>query len=272
MAAEQNRTQQIALLMKMLQDGLISEPEFKDLITKIGDQSTPAPAPAPEPEPAPLPPPSTTVPNIPAENSDNPDKYSLPSHEVPTSSVPQKLDKQKTTKIVLAAVALVLIALFAINKVQSSNRAEARKKAVDQQNQQNQKNSAEKERQRVMACVDKTNQIDAWTAYLAISNKHSDFTGVSLSTAQDWAQEESAAITDFIRETKDIQTNDVQTEKNVLISALKDLQEVGTLQITANSWSEFNNLVTRSNLANNLLNDAKDDLFDALFDACEATS
>ena len=256
MAAEQNRTQQIALLMKMLQDGLITESEFKDLITKIGDQPAP----------------NTTVPNISAGNPDKPDEQTLPVHEAPISPILQKTDKQKTTKIVLAAVALILIALFAINKVQSSNRAETRKKAVDQQNQQNQKNSAEKERLRVMACVDKTNQTDAWTAYLAISNKHNDFTGISLSTAQDWAQEQSAAITDFIRETKDIQTNDVQTEKNVLISALKDLQEVGTLKITANSWSEFNNLITRSNLAKNILNDAKDDLFDALSDACEATS
>jgi hypothetical protein len=261
MAAEQNRTQQIALLMKMLQDGLITESEFKDLITKIGDQPAPAPAPAPAP--------NTTVPNVPAENSDNPEGSSLPAPEVPTSSVLQNLDKQKTTKIVLAVVALVIIALFAINKVQSSNRAETRKKAVDQQNQQN---SADKERQKVIACGEETDQINAWNTYLAVSNAHDDYEGISLKTAGEWAREESAAIGQFIFQTKSIQTNDVQTEKNVLIGVLKDLQDVITLQINATSFSELNDLINKSNLAGNLLNDAKDDVFNALYDACQATS
>jgi hypothetical protein len=90
----------------------------------------------------------------------------------------------------------------------------------------------------------------------------------NLREAQEWAAAEGDAAFTFRQELKHLEFEGASVEVANLADVLKQKETNATLRFGADSWAQFNPLITLANLLSNDYNDAKNDLFQALDDGC----
>jgi len=119
------------------------------------------------------------------------------------------------------------------------------------------------------ACSDAATAATSQTTYLAVVNTNNDYSKAkNLREAQEWAAAEGDAAFTFRQELKHLEFEGASVEVANLADVLKQKETNATLRFGADSWAQFNPLITLANLLSNDYNDAKNDLFQALDDGC----
>jgi hypothetical protein len=174
--------------------------------------------------------------------------------------------KKKIAGASIIAVVLIAIGIgLVIKQQQDSKRQEAREKKEQEERiirEINQK-----------ACTDRSSVTTAWSEYVDALNKNNDASRASsLSQARRWSLDKSDATSSFRQVLKQVDHPDAVSFRDNLLRPVNQLEDAYTLMGGADTWSEFNSLITSANLLGNDLNEYKEDFFDAINKACNGTS
>jgi hypothetical protein len=174
--------------------------------------------------------------------------------------------KKKIATVSMMVVVLVAIGIgLVIKQQQDSQRREAR--------EEEQREARELRAINQKACTDRSAVITAWGDYLDVVNENNDASRASsLSQARRWSFDKSDAASAFRQDLKQVDHPDVVPYRDTLISQINLMEDAYTLMGGADTWSEFNSLITGRNLLGNDLNEYKEDFFDAIGRACNGTS
>jgi hypothetical protein len=191
------------------------------------------------------------------------------ANAVPPLPPPVQTKSWGKKKIVaISMLALVLVAAgigLVIKQQQDSQRREAREKKEQEEQELRVTNRK--------ACRDSTSLATAWSEYLDVVNKNNDASlASSLSQARRWSLDKSDAASRFRQVVKQIDHPDVVSYRDTLIRQINLKEDTYTLMGGAETWSDFNSLITSGNLLSNDLNESKDDIFDAIDKACSGVS
>jgi hypothetical protein len=181
--------------------------------------------------------------------------------------------KKKT--VIFAALAVVVVAAgigLVVKQQKDSQRREAEK--LEQQAQE--KREQEESEARALnqkACTDRSALATAWGDYVDVLNKHTDYSRASsLTQARRWSLDNNDATSAFRRVLKQVDHPTVISDKDALLRQVNLLEDAYTLMGGADTWSEFNSLITSTNLLGNDLNEFKENIFDSLIKACNGTN
>ena len=187
----------------------------------------------------------------------------------------QKKSNGKKKILTVSAIVAVLIAVgigLLVKQQQDSQRREKEKIAQEAREKQEQE---ERELRAVTqkACTDRSTLATAWSEYVGALNKNNDASRASsLQQAKRWSLDKSDATSAFRRVLKQVDHPDVVSYRDTLLRQVNLLEDAYTLMGGADTWSEFNSLITSTNLLGNDLNEYKEDIFDAIIKACNETS
>lgn len=172
--------------------------------------------------------------------------------------------KKKIAVVSMMVVVLVAIgAGLAIKQQQDSQRQEAKKNA-----QEERELGAIKEK----ACDDFFSVSKAWSDYVDVLNENKPSSASSLSQAKQWSIDKGDATSIFRRILKKVDHPDVSPHRDKLLRQVNLVEDAYTLMGGADTRSEFNSLITSTNLLGNDLNEYKDDLFAAITKACSGNT
>lgn len=195
----------------------------------------------------------------------------VPSLPPPVQS--KSWGKKKIAGVSIVAVVLVVIGVgLVIKQQQDSQRREAEKIAQEAREKEEQE---EREMRAInqKACTDRSALATAWGEYVDALNKNNDFSRASsLLQARRWSLDKSDATSAFRQVLKQVDHPDAVSFRDNLLRQVNQLEDAYTLMGGADTWSQFNSLITSANLLGNDLNEYKEDIFDAIIKACNGTS
>ena len=201
---------------------------------------------------------------------------SLPNNpsdvNVPPPPPPAEL-KTSGRKILIATTLAVLVLVgglgLIINQQKDNERRDKERTAQEVKKQQDEEYRAKRELDQ-KACTDRLDLANAWRDYVGVLNKNNDYSRASsLMQAKRWSLDKGDATSAFRRVLKQIDHPKLASFRDDLLQQINKKEDAYTLMGGADTWSEFNTLVTSSNLLGNDLNESKEDTFDALIRACQ---
>jgi len=195
-----------------------------------------------------------------------------------TPPLPPPMHSKASGKRKVIAASMIVVLLVAIGvglAVREQKESERRKTEVAAQVEQEKREREESELRAMnqKACTDRSALATAWSDYVGALTKNNDASRASsLRQANRWSFAKSDATSAFRRVLKQIDHPDVESYRDSLLRQVNLLEDAYTLMGGADTWSEFNSLVTTTNLLGNDLNEYKEDIFDAIRKACNGTS
>ena len=230
--SKKNRQSELEALETLLSRGVITQEQFDQL--SIGISNDP--------------------------NDDNP-----PPPPQSKSSV-----KKKTLVTTVLAVLLLVAGIGLIVKQQQDRQRQDKQRAAQELQEKEDAEYRAKRETDQKACSDRLDVINAWNDYLDEVNKNLDASRASsLMQAKRWSLEKGDATGAFRRILKQVDHPNVISNRDNLLRQINIIEDAYTLMGGADTWSEYNSLITSSNLLGNDLNEFKDDLFDSLLGACQ---
>ena len=178
--------------------------------------------------------------------------------------------KKKTLLITTLAVVLLAAGVgLIIKQQQDSQRQDKQKAAQEVQKKKDAEYRAKRELDQ-KACSDRLDVTKAWSTYVAALNEHLGTSkNSSLAQEQRWSLAKAEATGSFRRILKQVDHPTVISSRDNLLRQVNLIEDAYTLMGGASTWSEFNSLITSSNLLGNDLNELKDDIFASLLNACQ---
>ena len=178
--------------------------------------------------------------------------------------------KKKTLAITTLAVVLLAAGVGLIIKQQQDSQRRDKQRAEQEVREKKDAEYRAKREVDQKACSDRLAVINGWSDYLDEVNKNLDASRASsLAQAKKWSLEKGDATGSFRRILKQVDHPTVISSRDSLLRQINLIEDAYTLMGGANTWSEYNSLITSSNLLGNDLNEFKDDLFDSLLGACQ---
>lgn len=196
------------------------------------------------------------------------------SSDVNPPPPPPTQSKSSAKKKTLVITTLAVVALAAgigllIKQQQDSQRQDKQKAAQEVQKKKDDEYRAKREVDQ-KACSDRLDVINGWSDYLDEVNKNLDASRASsLTQAKRWSLEKGDATGAFRRILKQVDHPSAISTRDNLLRQINIIEDAYTLMGGSDTWSEYNSLITSSNLLGNDLNEFKDDLFDSLLSACQ---
>jgi hypothetical protein len=187
------------------------------------------------------------------------------NHAIAFPPLPPPVQSRSWTKKKITAVSMFLLVVVAVGI------GLAIKQQQDSQRREAQKNAQEALANK--ACSNRNSLATAWDKYIGVLNKNTDYSrATSLMQARAWSLDRNDATSDFRQALKRVDHPAVISSRDALLRQVNLLEDTLTLMGGADTWSEFNSLITTANLLGNDLNEFKEDVFDALIKACNKTS
>jgi hypothetical protein len=181
--------------------------------------------------------------------------------------------KKKIVGTSMIAVVLVAIGIGLVIKQQQDNQRREAEKIAQEAREKDEREERELRAINQKACTDRSTLATAWSEYVGALNKNNDASRASsLLQAKRWSLDKSDATSAFRQVLKQVDHPDVVSFRENLLRQVNQLEDAYTLMGGADTWSQFNSLITSTNLLGNDLNEYKEDIFDAIIKACNGTS
>ena len=178
--------------------------------------------------------------------------------------------KKKTLVITTLAVVLLAVGIGLIIKQQQDSQRQDKQRAEQEVREKKDAEYRAKREVDQKACSDRLDVTKAWSTYVDALNAHLGTSkNSSLAQEKKWSLEKGDATGAFRRILKQVDHPNAISSRDNLLRQVNLIEDAYTLMGGADTWSEFNSLITSSNLLGNDLNEFKDDLFASLLNACQ---